>query len=88
MFQRHASKTATLAIEPKFVIPEIGAVGVENTYVVAPDGLQNITRFPEEIRSANPEGETGGSGVPPHRRNSDAGREVYVVGGLRARHFP
>ena len=40
----------TLAIEPKFVIPEIGAVGVENTYVVAPDGLQNITPFPEEIQ--------------------------------------
>lgn len=40
----------TLAIEPKFVIPEIGAVGVENTYVVAPDGLQSITPFPEEIQ--------------------------------------
>ncbi len=50
-FQRHASRRhVTLAIEPKFVIPEIGAVGVENTYVVAPDGLQNITPFPEEIQ--------------------------------------
>lgn len=39
----------TLALEPKFVIPHIGAVGVENTYVVTPKGLENITVFPEEI---------------------------------------
>lgn len=41
----------TLALEPKFVIPHVGAVGVENTYVVRPDGLENITVFPEEITS-------------------------------------
>ena len=39
----------TLAIEPKFVIPGIGAVGIENTYVVSKKGLINITPFPEEI---------------------------------------
>ncbi len=39
----------TLAIEPKFVIPGVGAVGVENTYVVTPDGLDNMTPFPEEL---------------------------------------
>lgn len=39
----------TLAIEPKFVIPGVGAVGVENTYVVTPEGLSNLTPFPEEI---------------------------------------
>ncbi len=39
----------TLAIEPKFVIPNVGAVGDENTYVVTRDGLRNITVFPEEI---------------------------------------
>lgn len=38
-----------LAIEPKFVIPEIGAVGIENTYVVRADGLENLTPFPEEL---------------------------------------
>lgn len=42
-------KNMTLAIEPKFVIPGTGAVGVENTYVVTPDGLENLTPFPEEI---------------------------------------
>ena len=42
-------KNMTLAIEPKFVIPHIGAVGVENTYVVTDKGLENITVFPEKI---------------------------------------
>lgn len=37
----------TLAIEPKFVIPGVGAVGVENTYLVTPDGLENLTPAPE-----------------------------------------
>lgn len=40
----------TLAIEPKFVIPAVGAVGVENTYIVTSLGLENITPFPEEIQ--------------------------------------
>lgn len=38
-----------LAIEPKFVIPKVGAVGIENTYVVTPDGLQPLTHSPEEL---------------------------------------
>lgn len=41
----------TLAIEPKFVIPGTGAVGVENTYVVIANGLENITVFPEELHN-------------------------------------
>lgn len=40
----------TLAIEPKFVIPHVGAVGIENTYVVRNSGLENITVFPNEIQ--------------------------------------
>ena len=39
----------TLAIEPKFVIPEVGAVGIENTYIVTSRGLENITVLKEEI---------------------------------------
>ena len=39
----------TLALEPKFVLPEVGAVGAENTYIVTPQGLENITMFCEEI---------------------------------------
>lgn len=40
----------TIALEPKFVIPHVGAVGVENTYVVTPSGLKAITNFPEDIQ--------------------------------------
>lgn len=39
----------TLAIEPKFVIPGVGAVGVENTYSVTIEGLDNLTPFPEGL---------------------------------------
>lgn len=37
------------AYEPKFVIPEVGAVGIENTYLVLDDQLENLTDFEEEI---------------------------------------
>lgn len=39
----------TIALEPKFVIPEVGAVGCENTYVVRPDGLENLTPYNEKL---------------------------------------
>lgn len=39
----------TMALEPKFVLPGIGAVGVENTYVVKERGLENLTPFEENI---------------------------------------
>lgn len=38
-----------VAFEPKFVIPKVGAVGIENTYIVRPGGLECITGSPEEI---------------------------------------
>lgn len=38
-----------IAIEPKFVIPGVGAVGVENTYLVTDNGLECLTNFPEEL---------------------------------------
>lgn len=38
-----------IAIEPKFVIPGTGAVGIENTYVVTAHGLRQLTNAPEEI---------------------------------------
>lgn len=37
------------ALEPKFVLPEIGAVGVENTYLVTAQGCEKLTLSPEEI---------------------------------------
>ena len=38
-----------IALEPKFVIPGVGAVGIESTYVVTNDGFECITNYPEEI---------------------------------------
>lgn len=39
-----------IALEPKFVIPGTGAVGIENTYVVESEGLARcLTNAPEEI---------------------------------------
>ena len=38
-----------IAIEPKFVMPRVGAVGIENTYVVTPSGLRCLTNAPEDI---------------------------------------
>lgn len=40
-----------IALEPKFVIPHIGAVGIENTYIVTTEGMKTITNAPEEIIS-------------------------------------
>ncbi len=39
----------TLALEPKFVFPGIGAVGVENTYVVTAHGLEKLTCCDEAL---------------------------------------
>lgn len=37
------------ALEPKFVLPGIGAVGIENTYIVHESGFENITLCEEKI---------------------------------------
>lgn len=39
----------TIAFEPKFVLPDIGAVGIENTYLVQESGLEKITVYEEGI---------------------------------------
>lgn len=38
-----------IAFEPKFVLPGVGAVGVENTYLITADGVENLTPFTEDI---------------------------------------
>ncbi len=38
-----------IALEPKFVIPDVGAVGIENTWLVTTDGMEKLTTAPEEI---------------------------------------
>lgn len=37
------------ALEPKFVIPGVGAVGIENSFLVTETGLEKLTCFEEEI---------------------------------------
>lgn len=38
-----------IAFEPKFVLPHIGAVGVENTYLITATGVENLSPLEEEI---------------------------------------
>lgn len=38
-----------IALEPKFVIPHVGAVGIENTYVIHDESVECLTLAPEEI---------------------------------------
>ena len=37
------------ALEPKFVLPSIGAVGIENTFWVTDTGIEKLTLFEEQI---------------------------------------
>ena len=39
----------TFAFEPKFVVAGVGAVGVENTYLVTENGVEKLTEWNEEI---------------------------------------
>lgn len=43
------TKGNVIALEPKFVIPGVGAVGIENTYLVTDNGMECLTNAPEEI---------------------------------------
>lgn len=38
-----------IAFEPKFVLPHIGAVGIENTYLITSSGVENLTPLEEDI---------------------------------------
>ncbi|MCD6526075.1 MAG: aminopeptidase P family protein [Desulfuromonas sp.] len=39
----------TFAFEPKLVYPELGAVGIENTYAVTANGVESLTYSSEEL---------------------------------------
>lgn len=38
-----------VAVEPKFIFPGVGAVGIENMYAVTDEGCEKITTAPEEL---------------------------------------
>jgi len=40
----------TFAYEPKFVLPGIGAVGIENTFVIKEAGNEKLTFLDETLR--------------------------------------
>ena len=37
------------ALEPKIVLPNVGPVGIENSWIVNPDNLERITLCPDNI---------------------------------------
>jgi Xaa-Pro aminopeptidase len=37
------------ALEPKLVFPGRGVVGIENTHLVTPEGVEQLTRLDEQI---------------------------------------
>jgi Xaa-Pro aminopeptidase len=37
------------ALEPKFVIPSVGAVGIENSFLVTDNGVEKLTHCEEAI---------------------------------------
>ena len=37
------------ALEPKFVFPELGAVGIELDYIVRESGLERVTQFSKDV---------------------------------------
>lgn len=46
-------KNMVLAIEPKFVVPGIGGVGIENCYVVQADGLDKLSPVADDMITIN-----------------------------------
>ena len=47
-------KGMVFALEPKIVLPNIGPVGIENTWVVTANGLEKLTNAPESIYELQP----------------------------------
>ena len=39
----------TVAVEPKIIYPNKGALGIEDTYLTTENGAQRLTRLPQEI---------------------------------------
>jgi Xaa-Pro aminopeptidase len=48
-FKMPLKQGQTVAIEPKFVFPERGVIGIENTFAVTADGGERLTELPDSI---------------------------------------
>ncbi len=38
-----------VAIEPKFIFPDLGTVGIENTFIITESGVEKITTTPDDL---------------------------------------
>ena len=45
----HLQPGMVFALEPKLIYPGEGVVGIENMFLVGPDGLERLTLTPEEL---------------------------------------
>lgn len=54
-FKAPLSAGQVVAVEPKFVLPGKGAIGIENTFVVTEKGGVRLSDFPDDIVSIPPE---------------------------------
>ena len=41
---------SAVAIEPKVIVEGVGAVGIENTWQISPDGATRLTQYPDECQ--------------------------------------
>lgn len=48
-FDEPLEEGTVLAVEPKVYLPQIGGLGVENTFVVTPEGGRRMVSFPDEL---------------------------------------
>ncbi len=48
-FDRPLVEGVTIAVEPKYYIEGLGAVGVENTFVVSSEGGKRLVEFPDDL---------------------------------------
>ena len=39
----------TIAVEPKMIYPDLGVVGIEDTFLTTAGGAKRLTRLPQEI---------------------------------------
>lgn len=46
--KRTLEENMVIALEPKFHVPELGVVGLEDTFVVTKNGLRRLTTFPRD----------------------------------------
>ncbi|MFC1958818.1 M24 family metallopeptidase, partial [Chloroflexota bacterium] len=52
-FHREFQENMTFAFEPKLVFPGVGAVGIEDDYVITRTGVERLTTYSDQLLSIN-----------------------------------